>query len=191
MKNLCWGFLLCLASFGAQAVTIDFEEFAGGEGEPILSNGFVFTSDADAIVASGSIVPGLRYGCNAGCTLSFEAADSGLFSLSSLDVVLEFAGPGPAISDTVMLTGFFAGGTQSSLQQVMTFDAIPGSAAYTFMPDWQNLARVEISGNLCEPACFGAVTIDNVMVSPATVPIPAAVWLFGSALGGLGWMRRS
>jgi hypothetical protein len=23
-----------------------------------------------------------------------------------------------------------------------------------------------------------------------TVPVPAAVWLFGSALGGLGWMRR-
>jgi hypothetical protein len=22
------------------------------------------------------------------------------------------------------------------------------------------------------------------------VPIPAAVWLFGSALAGLGWMRR-
>jgi len=24
----------------------------------------------------------------------------------------------------------------------------------------------------------------------SSVPIPAAVWLFGSALGGLGWMRR-
>jgi hypothetical protein len=26
--------------------------------------------------------------------------------------------------------------------------------------------------------------------STTAVPIPAAVWLFGSALGGLGWMRR-
>jgi hypothetical protein len=26
--------------------------------------------------------------------------------------------------------------------------------------------------------------------SITSVPIPAAVWLFGSALGGLGWMRR-
>ena len=26
--------------------------------------------------------------------------------------------------------------------------------------------------------------------SVSTVPVPAAVWLFGSALGGLGWMRR-
>jgi hypothetical protein len=26
--------------------------------------------------------------------------------------------------------------------------------------------------------------------SVAAVPVPGAVWLFGSALGGLGWMRR-
>jgi len=26
--------------------------------------------------------------------------------------------------------------------------------------------------------------------TPAVVPLPAAVWLFGSALAGLGWMRR-
>jgi len=32
----------------------------------------------------------------------------------------------------------------------------------------------------------GVWQIDNVRV----VPIPAAVWLFGSALAGLGWMRR-
>jgi hypothetical protein len=29
-----------------------------------------------------------------------------------------------------------------------------------------------------------------VSVSAGVVPIPAAVWLFGSALGLLGWMRR-
>ncbi len=30
----------------------------------------------------------------------------------------------------------------------------------------------------------------NVAFTVSTVPIPAAVWLFGSALGLLGWMRR-
>ncbi|MCP4833046.1 MAG: VPLPA-CTERM sorting domain-containing protein, partial [Gammaproteobacteria bacterium] len=29
----------------------------------------------------------------------------------------------------------------------------------------------------------------NIVVG-AAVPIPAAVWLFGSALAGLGWIRR-
>jgi hypothetical protein len=26
--------------------------------------------------------------------------------------------------------------------------------------------------------------------SVSAIPIPAAIWLFGSALGGLGWMRH-
>ena len=36
------------------------------------------------------------------------------------------------------------------------------------------------------------VTHDSgaVLVAVSQVPVPAAVWLFGSALAGLGWMRR-
>ena len=30
----------------------------------------------------------------------------------------------------------------------------------------------------------------NFIISGSKVPVPAAVWLFGSALAGLGWMRR-
>ena len=39
----------------------------------------------------------------------------------------------------------------------------------------------------------GAVISDpysGVQVFATTVPVPAAVWLFGSALAGLGWLRR-
>jgi hypothetical protein len=32
--------------------------------------------------------------------------------------------------------------------------------------------------------------MDNFTFTSTVVPIPAAVWLFGSALAGLGWMRR-
>ncbi|MGI9309855.1 MAG: VPLPA-CTERM sorting domain-containing protein [Gammaproteobacteria bacterium] len=32
--------------------------------------------------------------------------------------------------------------------------------------------------------------LDNVRILTAAVPVPAAVWLFGSALGILGWTRR-
>jgi hypothetical protein len=35
---------------------------------------------------------------------------------------------------------------------------------------------------------FEAFAIDNVTVN--VVPIPAAVWLFASGLGLLGWLRR-
>ena len=48
---------------------------------------------------------------------------------------------------------------------------------------WQNLQQIEfvMAGELI-------TAIDNIVVS--TIPIPAAVWLFGSGLGLLGWMRR-
>jgi hypothetical protein len=48
---------------------------------------------------------------------------------------------------------------------------------------WQNLQQIEF---VMAGEVFTA--IDNIVVS--TVPIPATVWLFGSALAGLGWMRR-
>ncbi len=42
---------------------------------------------------------------------------------------------------------------------------------------------------VCLANCGGGpVTIQQY---PGVVPVPAAVWLFGSALGLLGWMRRS
>ncbi len=36
----------------------------------------------------------------------------------------------------------------------------------------------------------GWLEVNNQSISASIVPIPAAVWLFGSALAGLGWMRR-
>ncbi|MFW2403349.1 MAG: hypothetical protein ACN4GT_01200 [Gammaproteobacteria bacterium] len=40
--------------------------------------------------------------------------------------------------------------------------------------------------------CFADFSIDNVKIfaDVAAIPVPAAVWLFGSAIGLLGWMRR-
>ena len=39
-------------------------------------------------------------------------------------------------------------------------------------------------------ATTGDYVIGQVDLHYSAVPIPAAVWLFGSALAGLGWMRR-
>jgi hypothetical protein len=48
------------------------------------------------------------------------------------------------------------------------------------------------SEGVCTYSACGEVTQfrSTVSGSVSAVPIPAAVWLFGSALAGLGWMRR-
>ena len=40
------------------------------------------------------------------------------------------------------------------------------------------------------PTCRFTALIDNVTIDTQVVPVPAAVWLFGSAIGLLGWMRK-
>ena len=45
-------------------------------------------------------------------------------------------------------------------------------------------------GNTAKSQSFAAWAVMDGDVAASVVPIPAAVWLFGSALGGLGWMRR-
>jgi hypothetical protein len=47
---------------------------------------------------------------------------------------------------------------------------------------WQATAGVDLVG-IGTPSSWAVFT-------PAVVPVPAAVWLFGSALGLLGWIRK-
>ena len=53
----------------------------------------------------------------------------------------------------------------------------------TFDPAWANLERLEMFND-----GSAVLSLDNIAIN--VVPIPAAVWLFGSALAGLGWLRR-
>jgi len=55
-----------------------------------------------------------------------------------------------------------------------------------FDSSWADLVSVDIGFDLGSD--FEAGVPDNIVVN--TVPIPAAAWLFGSALAGLGWLRR-
>ena len=59
-----------------------------------------------------------------------------------------------------------------------------------YQTDWgsttyETVGTITLSDSLSNIQPYGSY-----LVSGATVPIPAAVWLFGSALGLLGWMRR-
>ena len=59
------------------------------------------------------------------------------------------------------------------------YGADVGVLAYSFGP-WYNLGGVAYGSEFDPIATAWSVA----------VPIPAAVWLFGSALAGLGWFRR-
>jgi len=74
--------------------------------------------------------------------------------------------------------------------------ASPGSSSLTMADNdtpagtWFNTAGDQI--NTLNPAGMYAMAyaISNVTVSPAVVPVPAAVWLFGSGLLGLAGVAR-
>jgi len=51
--------------------------------------------------------------------------------------------------------------------------------------DWTGVMRV-VTPN---PASQSSIDVQEFLVGPV-VPVPAAVWLFGSALGLMGWVRR-
>lgn len=51
--------------------------------------------------------------------------------------------------------------------------------------DWTGVMRV-VTPN---PASQSSIDVQEFLVGPV-VPVPAAVWLFGSALGMMGWVRR-
>jgi hypothetical protein len=62
-----------------------------------------------------------------------------------------------------------------------------------FGSEWSNLVKVQLLGTALgliadDPESGIYLNLDNVVVT--AVPIPAAVYLFGSALAGLGWLRR-
>ena len=80
----------------------------------------------------------------------------------------------------------------------LTFDAfgLPTGGAATFSSSTDPAVSMYINGDLSAGSNdFGfAFNLGNLDVDAsgewAIVPVPAAVWLFGSALGLLGWIRR-
>ena len=56
---------------------------------------------------------------------------------------------------------------------------------FTFNSSWSGLSSVNVQAS--GPGGWDPA-IDNIRVS--AVPVPAAVWLFASGLGLLGWMKR-
>jgi hypothetical protein len=175
-------------SVGAQAapITIDFESEAPGTPAPLTIDGFTFVNgevtdfsgDKKFFSSASGICNVFQCGP---LIIGLTRDDGGAFAFFGADVLTDSAsGLEMYAVEGIKVGGGFAEGPIGS-------------------SDWLNLTHVRFevasfcSGSECGPSGqidYDTLTIYIDNVSVQAVPIPAAAWLFGSALAGLGWMRR-
>lgn len=113
--------------------------------------------------------------------------DNALFKVSNGNLLI---GDGGILSNNVVIISQTSGtGANIDLSNAN----INGVALWDLGGDLANISLDNVSG--CTQLLGDDVDIQNVRLSQCAfnttvVPIPAAAWLFGSALLGLGWMRR-
>ncbi len=136
----------------------------------------------------------------------FQLADGMAFSAKSMDIIepsLDLVGGGAstvtfrgykdsALTDTVDLTidknvgsSLDFGDTFNSVYLLEYFFDAPGRGN-----DPANNAAFSKLKIGFDNVVFGAPVINSPEPPPSNVPVPAAVWLFVSAIGGLGFIRR-
>ncbi|MEQ1559905.1 MAG: hypothetical protein ABL933_13320 [Methyloglobulus sp.] len=190
-------FLLLAFTVNAQASTVTFEDnevdayqpdpFASGELVFKPTSGFhlTYTSTTAANNGTNALIAGFGHDDdgNVAGSFSFKETNNSIFSLDSLDAGIAF-NEFPSKTGSVVVTGYQQGG--GVLTQTLSLDSIYQN--YVF--GWANLLFVDVSEN----SGFGFVAFDNINVTAPEinpVPVPAAVWLFGSALTGLlGFGKR-
>ena len=203
----------------SHATTIDFElaptHPSGGEfiGNPYLEDGYAVSTDYVGLFAfedgwqsnagsSNGTNTAMVYGELLKTNLHIERSDGGEFTIHSIDLG-EFRNSNDSrflqYAQDVTVVGIQAGGDgyATTFQLDGIADGIGGVEDYetlSFGSQWTNLLYVEfyfsrpgqipgLNTNTVE------ISFDNIVVS--AVPIPSAVWLFGSGLIGLiGLARR-
>ncbi|MCP4927680.1 MAG: hypothetical protein GY918_01310 [Gammaproteobacteria bacterium] len=175
---------LSSAAFAA-SVLIDFE---GQElmnpsvDSEIYDSGFYFESLPDGTgLAIGEDIQGNATKAAAfcpDCTMRMVQTNGEKFDLDSFDLLTTSGGL------SFSLTGHFAGGGTVNL--LLDSSAYSSWEGVNLDNQWNNLVAVDFGPEANH--AFGSA-VDNIAVSNV-VPIPAAVWLFSSALAGLGWLRR-
>lgn len=184
MNRLAVTLLALLAINPAFAVTIDFESIDSYTGAPagvqgaseIQTEGFVFSAFAYMDLSSLDDNSFLRTDATHDAyPITMRAISGETFALESFSALL----------GGWTVTGYYAGG--GTIQTGLGLGGYEGTSVKTNLllgSEWQGLESVTFEANFE----FFYSGLDDIVVS--TVPIPAAVWLFGSALVGLGWMRR-
>ena len=163
------------------AITIDFENFSHGNFISTVS-GATFSSSSGGIkvldfdgefAASGQNVIGVDGNLSAALSVSFD---------TGVDMLSFYTG-----GDDNIEHGFvyiYVGGIFDS-SIVLTGDGINSTAHLQDLSAFSNVTEILIVPD--DPA---GLVYDDFSFSPSAVPIPAAAWLFGSALLGLVGIKR-
>jgi hypothetical protein len=170
-------------SLAVTTTVIDFEEFADGTSvtDPIISKGFILDPSVSGVPPVIATSPDNHMIFCGWCTDGVEGisiySQAGVsFELDSLD----------AESNGELFTGQVIGYLEGGAIISQDFSTI---GTINFDQTWVDLTSIDILFNLTSgPATFVVPSVDNITLQ--AVPVPAAVWLFGSALVGLGWFRR-
>ena len=192
----------CLISGAVSAtpVTIDFEGQIGdsetknitefGAGQPVYTQaGFeIELFDTASAIYGKDVGPLAGLGYNymdwaptflvPDQQATLRAVDGSVFDLVTMDFSASF---GSAPETALTITGYLQGG--GTVTKSVT-GAPNAWTTVSFDSSWTDLDSVVFS----DGGVAVAPAITNIQLT--AVPIPAAVWLFGSALAGLGWLRR-
>lgn len=183
--------MLALAPAHAATIIIDFEDPnlpIGNFSTPLTTEGFTIVPTATGSQAPPAISDSTNIAGGTGNELLFCGAcsdgDNGVsiyqaqgysFELDAFDLGYQdivFAG---------LVTGYLeAGGTVTQ--------SLTAGGHITFDASWAGLTSIDVEFNTTSGPGFSLIGVDNIKLQ--AVPVPAAVWLFASGLGLLGWVRR-
>jgi hypothetical protein len=152
------------------------------------SNGLNFNFDGWGLIDNGTWGGGKTYvGLN-------NYSDSMLFAfndgpVSAVGGIMNYARGSGTTRDFVISAydasmNLLESHNVTSLADIVTEGGINAGAFRGVARQSRDIAYFELSGGLAN------VLDDLTFTQTSTVPIPAAVWLFGSGLGLLGWFRR-
>ena len=195
MRLLPVAMLFFCAAAQSAVVTIDFESAAVSY-LPYQEDNFFFHAD-------NGIASGIAEGQNLRDTFSFPGTASATKHVfwgrndqtgGSLSMVV----PLTMTFDLLAIDAAFADASGVGMLEIIGYPGAGGGVITRFVQLSNDIATYDLSGlGLTGLVGVDFVTdlsvavpyeLDNVVVN--AVPIPAAVWLFGSALAALGWLRR-
>jgi hypothetical protein len=181
-------FAMLLMAPLANATVIDFEEFDFVSGsltlvDSVETKGYTIEPSEGTANLVGLVFPveGSKIiGTCADpilCGIVLSHSSNPTFSIQNIDYYINAGPTYPGEIISLEFTGYLAGGAE--LSDTVFWTGADGLITHDFSSEWAGLVAFEANGS-------GGY--DNIVVT--SVPIPAALWLFGSALAGLGWMRR-